>query len=306
MVPAEADLIRDAAERIIRGETLTAIVDEWNRRGVRTTTGGPWRINALSGLLVQPRLAGLAQAGAPDAEASPPILDRESFDRLVALRRGRRRADARRGHEPERRYLLAGLLRCWRCGSRLTGTARAGTGAQPHYRCPSRGAGGCSGVTIRADLADAAATEAVLNRIEDPDFAASVKCRADAVIREREALAALVTDAIAGGGPGEGDLGLWRHGRLDGHAWRQLKEELEGRAEAAGSDPASQDLLERQQELCDSAEVLRKSWDDMSIERRHAVVGAVVEHFVVSSVAGANDRAAGQRLRPVWHGSPTT
>ena len=53
----EAKLIVAAAQRVLEGVTLSAIVDEWNQRGIRTTTGGPWRINALSALLIQPRLA---------------------------------------------------------------------------------------------------------------------------------------------------------------------------------------------------------------------------------------------------------
>jgi len=305
LVTDEADLIRDAAARIIQGETLTAIVDEWNTRGVRTTTGGRWRINALSGLLVQPRLAGLAHTDGPvDAEVPPAIIDRVTHERLVAIRRGRKRPDARGAQERERRYLLTGFLRCWRCGSRLTGAARTGTPVHVSYRCPSRGAGGCSGVSIRADLADDAAVEAVLGRIRDPGFAASVELRANRVARDREAVAALVTDAITGGNPRNSEPALWRDGRLNGQAWRQLKEELEERAEASGSDLASQELLARQLELCASAEALGASWSEMQIEERRAVIGAVADHFVVSSVMGAQDRAAAQRLCPVWQSSP--
>lgn len=301
----EAEAIRDAAQRVIQGETLTAIVAEWNRRGIRTTTGGPWRINALSGLLVQPRLAGLGRGDAPvGAELPPPILDRETHEQLVAIRRGRRRTRPRGVHEPERRYLLTGFLRCWRCGSRLTGMARSGTEVHRYYRCPSRGAGGCSGVTIRAGLAEQAAVEAVLWRISDPDFSASVESGVKRVTGDRKALAALVATAMTGGANVSGGRDLWRDGRLDGQAWWQLKDELEARAEAAGSDLAGLELLTRQQELCESALVMRKSWDDMEIEKRRTVIGTVVDHFIVSSVAGVRGRGAEQRLRPVWHGSP--
>ncbi len=36
VIPAEADLIREAADRIIAGENVPAIVNDWNARGVRT------------------------------------------------------------------------------------------------------------------------------------------------------------------------------------------------------------------------------------------------------------------------------
>ena len=54
VVPAEATAIVDAAGRVLAGETLSAIVRDWNARGLTTAAGGPWRVNSLSSLLVQP------------------------------------------------------------------------------------------------------------------------------------------------------------------------------------------------------------------------------------------------------------
>ena len=297
----EANLIRDAATRLIQGESLTSIVEEWNRRGIRTTTGGPWRINALSGLLVQPRLAGLRCSKSTRREQPPPaILDLEIYERLVALRRDRKRGERPMAPRAARRYLLSGLLRCWRCGSRLTGRSRTGTSARDYYRCPSRGAGGCSGVSIRADLADEAAAEAALGRVADPDFAASVDSRAKRLARDRQALTDLVMNSLIDGGAGEGEGSLWRDGRLSGQAWRELKEKLQVRAEAADSQLVRQEVLARQQNLCASAIVLRTSWDEMDIHEQRGVIGAVVDHFVVIPAAVARDETASRRLRPVW------
>jgi DNA invertase Pin-like site-specific DNA recombinase len=42
LVEPQAALLREAARRVIAGEKLAAITDEWNRRGERALKGGPW------------------------------------------------------------------------------------------------------------------------------------------------------------------------------------------------------------------------------------------------------------------------
>jgi len=317
IVPAEADLILEAAQRVLDGATLSSIVDDWNRRGVITTTGGPWRINALSALLIQPRLAGLdvaddnGDAEKPESaprryrdESLPAILDTATHDALIALRRGRRKnADRRPGGGSGRRYLLTGFLHCWRCGSRLGGiTPRAAT-VQPHYRCPSRGAGGCSGVVIHAVHAEDAARDAVIDRVNDPDFARSVKSREALLAAEEKTMTALVADAVMGRRSDGGIAGLWTDGRtIDGQAWGQLKEVLEARAGADESELARQTLLSRQRRLCERASMLRTCWDGMDLHERRATLGAVVDHFVVLPAPRLRSQFTSERLRPVWQG----
>ncbi len=298
IVAFEAALIRDAARRVLAGETLTSIVDDWNRRGIRTTTGGPWRINALSALLIQPRLAGHADTEDGSVEVPPAILDRETHLRLVALRRARRRGPTRSAEEGCRRYLLTGLLLCWRCGSRLTGVPRVGTSAHPHYRCPSRGGGGCSGVSIRADLADEAAASHCLDRLTDPAFAASVEANADGLAAEQEDLVALVTEAIVTEETTEGNA-LSSQGGLSGPAWQRLRSTVEA-AMRTHSRLASRVLIQRQKDLVTSAAALRQSWGSLDRIARRDVIEATVEHFQVLSVRAARDASPLERLRPVW------
>ncbi|MDQ3827605.1 MAG: recombinase family protein, partial [Actinomycetota bacterium] len=145
VIEDEAAEIRDAARRLLGGETLSSIVRDWNRRGLRTTTGRPWRVNSLSALLIQPRLAGLhVDERHVYTPSWPPILDRETHDRLVALRNSR--AVVRR---PPQRSLLAGLVKCGKCRGALHFLHRHD--ASELYRCPAPAAGGCSGVTINAE-----------------------------------------------------------------------------------------------------------------------------------------------------------
>ena len=119
LVEVEAAAIREAARRVLDGETLSAVVRDWNQRGLTTVSGGPWRVNSLSTLLVQTRLV-----------AFPQIIDEETHRRLVALHTSRSKGPRR----ATLRYLLTGLLRCWRCGGTMRGMPRA-HGADL-YVCP--------------------------------------------------------------------------------------------------------------------------------------------------------------------------
>ncbi|MCA1703899.1 MAG: recombinase family protein [Actinobacteria bacterium] len=298
----EAELIADAAHRVLGGETLSSIVDDWNRRGVRTTTGGPWRINALSALLIQPRLAGVEPQGAVTDAPVPAIIDRATHERLLALRHARRKSPGRRtASNGGRQYLLTGFLQCWRCGSRLGGITPGTTAAQPHYRCPSRGAGGCSGVVVHAAHADTTACDIVLARIADPEFTGSIEAREAALAREERTMTSLLADAVMGRHPDVGITGLWTNGdQIDGRAWGQLKERLEATARTEKSELAGRALLARQRRLADAGDDLRRRWVEMDIQERRLVIDAVVARFVVLAAPRLRNRFTSERLKPVW------
>ncbi len=328
VVPAEAELILEAARRVLDGATLSSVVDDWNRRGVTTTTGGPWRINALSALLIQPRLAGLEvtqesgvtqangvtrENGVVDANGGheigdapdplPAILDTRTHDALIALRHARRKHTARQaGNGFGRRYLLTGFLRCWRCGSRLGGITPRATTIQPHYRCPSRGAGGCSGAVVHASHAENAARDIVLARIDDPEFVKSVDTREALLAAEERTMTELVADAVMGRHLDGPVAGLWTNGpRIDDQAWDKLKEILEAKAGADESELARQSLLSRQRDLCGSAKTVRARWEEMDLAERRSIIEAVVDHFVVLPAPRLRSQFTSERLQPVWH-----
>jgi hypothetical protein len=298
VVAAEADLILEAARRVLEGATLSSIVDDWNRRGVTTTTGGPWRINALSALLVQPRLAGRHGAS---IDAVPAILDSTTHDALIALRHTRRKTGTRPSGEPSgRRYLLSGLLRCWRCGSRLGGITPRAANVRPHYRCPSKGAGGCSGTVIHALHADEAARDLVIDHIDDPDFTRSVDVNEELLAAEERAMAALVADAVLGKKPvGDEPVDLWTGDRgIDDQAWRRLKGILE--AKARSSSELTRPAILEQRKLCGSGRLLRASWPDMDLDGQRQVIEAVADHFVVLAAPRRRSRFTSERLQPAW------
>jgi site-specific DNA recombinase len=57
--PDEVELIREAARRLLAGESLYRIAADWTTRGVETSTGASWSTTALRTFLTAPRIAGL-------------------------------------------------------------------------------------------------------------------------------------------------------------------------------------------------------------------------------------------------------
>jgi site-specific DNA recombinase len=121
-VPAEADVIREAAQRLVDGESLRAVAADLNTRGVATAQGGQWTGTYLRKLLLQPRLAGYRERDGEFYSAEDkgggiePILTDAEWKRATAILGdpSRKRADVRTA-----RHLLTGLLRCGSCGSRM-------------------------------------------------------------------------------------------------------------------------------------------------------------------------------------------
>ncbi|HWI04212.1 MAG TPA: recombinase zinc beta ribbon domain-containing protein [Acidimicrobiales bacterium] len=271
-VDAEAEAIVDAAARVLTGETLSSVVREWNDRGITTAGGGPWRVNSLSSLLLQRRLVG-----------PPQILDEETHARLLALHASRGKGSRR----ATRRYLLTGLLRCWRCGGSMRGMPRS-KGADL-YVCPGPPHGGCSGTAVTADHAEEAVGAMVLARLAGASPAgpsAGDRDSAGALAEHRQRLA---------------DLGeLWAGGQISRREWMALRRSIGERAGAAEAQVAREDRLAAVRAMAGTGRALRARWPAMSIDERRAVVQAVLDHVVVLAAEPPRQVFRPERLQPRW------
>jgi site-specific DNA recombinase len=140
VVPQEAAVIREAANRVLAGESLGGIAADLTARGIATVRGGPWSRTSLREMLLRPRIAGLRQyQGAVIGPAVwPAILDRDTYEGLRAvLTRPQRRAP---GLTNSRRHLLSGIAICGVCGSPLR-IHHGGPSAPLGYSCQQRGCG---------------------------------------------------------------------------------------------------------------------------------------------------------------------
>ena len=272
VVEAEASAIREAARRVLDGDTLSSVVGDWNRRGLTTANGGPWRVNALSTLLVHPRLV-----------AAPQILDESTHERLVALHASRSKGPRR----ATRRYLLTGLLRCWRCGGSMRGMPRM-HGADL-YVCPGPPHGGCSGTAITADHAEEAVAAMVLARLDSPRLHPAPAEGHDSM---RE---------LAGHRRRLEELGdLWASGHISRDEWLSLKRNVGERVRAAEAEIAHLGRLAALEAMAGTGVALRPLWPAMTIDERRRVVHAALDHIVVQAAEPPRQVFRPERLQPSW------
>jgi hypothetical protein len=294
IVQDEAEAIRDAARRVLAGETLSSIIQVWNDRGLRTSTGGPWRVNSLSTLLLQPRLAGLDKnlAVLPTV-VSKPILELDTYRRLVALHDSRRKGPRR----PTRQYLLTGLLRCWRCGGRLRGMPSSH--GRDLYVCPGPPHGGCSGTAVTADRADVTIRDLLLARLDSDELLAatsSVVRRTSLLVETQHA-----AEQVAGHRRRLQDLAeMWASGQITRAEWMAARRNAVRWAQEA---EAAQALLARADDLrrlAGTGSVLRGRWAGMTTADRRDVLLTALDHVVVLAAQPPRQVFRSDRLRPVW------
>ena len=272
VVEAEAAAIRDAAARVLIGETLSSVVRDWNDRGITTAAGGPWRVNSLSTLLVQPRLV-----------APPQILDEDTHARLAALHASRGKGERR----ATRRYLLTGLLRCWRCGGNLRGMPRA-KGADL-YVCPGPPHGGCSGTAVTANHAEEAVGAMVLAHLDCTSLSAHPAGGGD------------VARQLAGHRQRLTELGeLWASGQIGRQEWLSLRRSIGDRVRAAEAQIEREGRVAAVRALAGSGRTLRAQWPAMTIDERRSIVHAALDHVVVLAAEPPRQVFRPERLRPAW------
>ena len=189
IIEAEAEVIREAATRILAGEAQGSVAAHLNARGIGTTTGKQWRVNTVHDVLTSARISGRREYhGEIMHDPSwPAIITAEQSDRLRALL-------ARPDGQPRQRrtYLYSGLLACGRdgCGRPLSG--RVHDGGVRRYMCiKAPGVPGCGRLAINAEPAETEIRDQVLTALESPAFL-------DRLLRAASGTASLDEKAISG------------------------------------------------------------------------------------------------------------
>jgi DNA invertase Pin-like site-specific DNA recombinase len=125
--PAEAEAIKEAANRVLKGESLRSIAFDFNKRGIKPAEGmkngesriDKWQGSSLRRVLISPRIAGLREHNGEvvGKAAWPAIIDEATHDRLVGLLSNPERRPANYGRP--RVHPLAGLVYCGSCDGPL-------------------------------------------------------------------------------------------------------------------------------------------------------------------------------------------
>lgn len=163
VVPHEAEVIVEAADRILNGETPHYIAKDLNRRGIPAAKGGQWSPSSIRSLLTRRSLAGhRVRHGEIVGRARwEPILDLGTIEQIDLVLRnspGRRR-------RPSRTVLLsASIIRCGRCGGPLISEVDSRRKARLYNCCSS----GCRRTSVVAEKAERTVVEAIAQRLADP------------------------------------------------------------------------------------------------------------------------------------------
>jgi len=198
IVKSEATEIQGAAKRVLAGATLASITNDWNARGIATSTGGRWSVTSVRRVLLNPRTAGRVVSSGQDYGGNGlPILDADTADRVAALLRDPRRKLA---PSTQVKYLLSGLVRCGREGcENPVMFATSNPKGVPVYRCLS-----CYG-TRRLDLVDEVVMAAITARLSRADAAGlldrdvdidELRGRVVELRERRDGLASLLADGL--------------------------------------------------------------------------------------------------------------
>lgn len=165
IVPAEAEVIRDAYDRVLnRGETVWSVMQTYRANGVLTLTGKHFTRANLNNLLDNPVYAGLRRWHGEVIETKEPvswpaIVEPETFRRWEAWRAANGGSvDNHNNVDAVRKYLLTGIARCGVCLGTMNGAVMGGVrkdGLRREKLACLQGGGGC-GKCVRsmADVDD--------------------------------------------------------------------------------------------------------------------------------------------------------
>jgi site-specific DNA recombinase len=280
---AEAAVIREAAARLLRGESLRSICMDFNRRAIPTADKALWQSPVLRRLLANPRLAGLStyHHEVVGKGTWKPIISRRQSERIRTMLSDPRR---RTGDGTHGFYLLTGVLRCGRCGEPMR--------AAPHrtraYGC-SRDTGqkGCGRVSIHMEALDAAFVARLYERLDSQALPAALKRGqlSDAKWRKaRSALAAAEARLISMARD-------YATGSLTRSEWRAARPALIERVNASRAALEKDRAESVVAEFVGHADQLRDAWDHVASSRRRSIAAALVEEVVVWPATTTRSRA---------------
>ena len=286
--PAEAHVIRDAARRVLGGESLHAIVRDLNDRKVPTAQGAMWRTQTLRRILTAWTVAGRREHRGEDAGKAvwEPILDERTHRRL----RGVLLDPSRFREAPARVALLAGgIARCGRCGSKLI-TQRRQTRARV-YVC-LRHLGGCGRLSIQAEPLETLVTEALLAAV-DTDQLAEAIAASDEVDDGGDELAEARArrDELAA---------MWAAGDISRAEWSAARKTLEAILSVSERRAMNNVRLSVLSPYATGGGALRRAWPDMGLDLRRSILATIVDEVVVNPTETRGPKFDQGRVTVLW------
>lgn len=283
--PREVRLVREAARRVLAGESLYAIAADWTERGVPTSTGAKWSTTAIRTVLTAPRTAGLrAHRGEIVGDAVwKPMLDRETWEaaRAVLATRSKSRTRAPRS------YLLSGgIARCGNCGHALEAAPRPYGRA---YAC-LRPKGGCNGVSIKADPLEELIVESLFRTLDGADLEAFDRGDDGGAVDELADIDQRLADIVE----------LFAAGDITRAEMMRARRTLENRKRIAEEEVAEYRAPSPARQYAGREGALRKAWPKLGLDQQRAIISSVIEVVTIASAGRAGGKVDLDRVDVTW------
>lgn len=271
VVPEEAAVIREAAGRILAGDTLISICKSFDSRFPTPGTSTKWVRTVLRSILLNPRIAGLrsykgsvliSDDGSPVKAVWEPIVSVETWEQLTAVLTDKSRQA--NGGRVDRKYLLSGILAC-PCGARMSGAVSKGV---PEYRCsPDRG---CGRTRRKAKALDEYVEKELLDYLERQSFQPVGDVAAESVLDGEIAEAERSLSAL---------IDEWTAGRISDAVFFTAQ----ARKEAALNELKGQRAQEKRRRTMQTpvGAGVRDKWAGLTLPQRRAVLMEVVQAIKV-------------------------
>lgn len=292
IVPEEATLLREARDRLFAGESLHGITLDWQRRGVVSTQGNPWRAQTLKRLLVSATVSaqrekdGQFWPGQWEAIYSP-----EDTNRLRGVFEGKRTSPV----GTTRKSLLAGLLRCGRCGQRLR-SSRRNDGSRQYICKKVPGQSNCARCAIGADGLDELVPELVFEAVDNDALGLALAKQgpsdsglAELVHGDEAALDELATD-------------YYFERAISKSEFSTARSRLESRLESNRGKLARERASDSARSFAGQGSSLRAAWPTASLHWQQTVIASVLEYIRIDppTMKGRRTGFDVGRVAPVW------
>jgi site-specific DNA recombinase len=290
---SEAVIIRDLATRFLAGESLSSLCKWLAKNEITTTRGGAWKLTGVARVLGGARWSGQREHhGEIIAKAVwPAIITPEETARIRAILDD----PERRTNRSARSYLLAGLLRCGKCG--ISMVARPTSDGVRRYVCPGPPQGsGCGHTFIRADTLEQFVTEAVLYRLDSPELADALAGRVNSDEKAVTAQAQMVSTRAKLVELAE-MFALGEISRLQLLAAQKVAQKQLTQAEKILASTTQTTILESH---IGNARALADKWESLNLNRQKAIVGTLLDHLEIGPGVKGRKAFDPSRVKPVW------
>ena len=293
VIPEEATVINEMAERLLAGDSLRSIAASLNDRAVPTVSQREWTTHSVRQLLYSARISGQRERlGEIVGKAVwPAIIKPAHTTRIRALLND----PERRTNRVARKYLLAGLLRCAKCGATMVSRPRSdGRGRYVCTRDPGRD--GCGSTFILADEVDVFIAHSVIHQLDTSRLAASIRRRGnddpavasliESLDRDQEQLDELAT--------------TYGEKHISHREWLAARGPIQDRIKAANATLSRRQRTTALTGLLDHPKGVAEAYEALPLARRQAILKAVLDHVAIGPAVHGRNRFDPSRISPVW------